>query len=49
MNCKSGFHVIGSGQVGLIHNNPILGTGQGGLGVGQGKLPRPPGRGGVGY
>ncbi|GMY14722.1 hypothetical protein FCV25MIE_09961 [Fagus crenata] len=37
-----------------LHYNPILGAGRGdagrsGSGVGRDKLPRPPGRGGVGY
>jgi hypothetical protein len=41
-----------SGRVGLMHNNPILGAGQGnagqgGSGVGRDKLPRPH-RGGAG-
>uniref|UniRef100_A0A2N9EDX6 Uncharacterized protein n=1 Tax=Fagus sylvatica TaxID=28930 RepID=A0A2N9EDX6_FAGSY len=53
MAAKKLEHSIICGRVGLMHNNPILGAGRGdvwrgGSGAGRDKLPRPPGRGGVG-
>uniref|UniRef100_A0A2N9IXS4 Uncharacterized protein n=1 Tax=Fagus sylvatica TaxID=28930 RepID=A0A2N9IXS4_FAGSY len=48
---RVGFLLIEVGSGRLVHNNPILGAMWGGAvsGAGRDKLPRPPGRGGVGY
>jgi hypothetical protein len=43
------FFQAGSGRVNALKPDFRGGAGRGGLGTGRGKLPRPPGRGGVGY
>jgi hypothetical protein len=56
VSCRvgSGSYRLWSGRFGLVQDDPILGAGRGdagrgGSGAGHDKLPRPPGRGGVGY